>query len=174
VESYRVLNDTRVRTYLTLYLRKFADIMIQDLQFTNSVDIQELVRSIAGQIRAQCASHSPASETDYVPLPAKTKHRVNRRGIKLETPELDYDMLSEDQDDSDAEVEEVDKWNDSGILIIVKIEFNVGGNLHYKDQFEWPLHAMSEPSPETFARQVTAELGLVFQNNNNSGRRICC
>ncbi|TPX33070.1 hypothetical protein SmJEL517_g03898 [Synchytrium microbalum] len=43
--------------------------------------------------------------------------------------------------------------------IIVKLDLNVG-NLHLTDQFEWPLFATSHSSPEDFAKQLCADLGI--------------
>jgi hypothetical protein len=115
--------------------------MVDDLRFETTIDTQELVRVIAGQIRTQCASHVPTLFSEFVPRPARSKHRPNRRGINQGERKRHN---SDEQEEESNEEEEVDMWNDSGICIIVRIEFNVGGNLNYKDQFEYHLFPLSK------------------------------
>ncbi|KAJ3157440.1 hypothetical protein HDU86_003332 [Geranomyces michiganensis] len=45
------------------------------------------------------------------------------------------------------------------IRIVIKLDLNVGA-LHLRDQFEWPLFSTSAYTPEDFAKQLAADLGV--------------
>ncbi|KND02979.1 uncharacterized protein SPPG_02054 [Spizellomyces punctatus DAOM BR117] len=55
--------------------------------------------------------------------------------------------------------DEADETDYGEIRIIIKLDLHVG-TLHLRDQFEWPVFSTSSITPEEFAKQLAADLGV--------------
>ncbi|KAJ3037590.1 Snf5- protein 1 [Rhizophlyctis rosea] len=91
----------------------------------------QFVPLIAQAIREQVATYAAASDDD---APGG------------EDAELVFSNADDDEYDED-------------FRIVIKLDLHVG-SLHLRDQFEWPLYSSYTVSPEDFARQLAADLGV--------------
>ncbi|KAJ3051257.1 hypothetical protein HK097_007755 [Rhizophlyctis rosea] len=90
----------------------------------------QFIPLIASAIREQVAAYAGASDDDGAP----------------EATEEAFEQADDEEYDED-------------FRIVIKLDLHVG-SLHLKDQFEWPLYSSYTVSPEDFARQLAADLGV--------------
>ena len=157
---------------------QFAQLMVEDIYEIMPSNALNLITQIANSIRSQCQSwqnavhdeedaifgSAPVAEPKKEPIERQVEH-VDVSNNAASTTDENGD--GEKPDDSEDTVEEEDfEWR-----TVIRLDLQIG-EMHLLDQFEWPMMpttankgtdlevAKSQPTPESFARQMCAELGL--------------
>ncbi|KAJ3203939.1 Chromatin structure remodeling complex protein sfh1, partial [Dinochytrium kinnereticum] len=113
---------------------RFAEIFVEDLEL-DPYFREQFVPMIADAIQQQCEAYAGAAEYDL--HASLAEHDAGREGDVLELP------LPMDGD----------------VRILIKLDLQIG-TLHLRDQFEWPLYTPHSLTPEDFAKQLAADLGV--------------
>ncbi|KAL3896661.1 MAG: hypothetical protein SGCHY_003927 [Lobulomycetales sp.] len=147
---------TQIRTQCTSYLPAMESDAVPPRQKPRRrVNVRGVLRQSHMEEDIDPDSHS------HIPEGPKGEQRIQEEEQSIQ--EEGQRIQEEEQDQEVYRRQDAtlgDRWNDSGICVIVRVEFNVSGTSHFRDQFEWPLYAESDPTPEAFAAQVAADLGV--------------
>ncbi|KAJ3218343.1 hypothetical protein HK099_005097 [Clydaea vesicula] len=89
------------------------------------------------------------NRANLVPLIAQ---QIRTQCLNIGAAVEDDTYIEDDLDEDRSEYED--------IKIVIRLDFNIG-SMNFKDQFEWPLFGTKlPPTPEDFARQLCADIGI--------------
>ncbi|KAI8928976.1 hypothetical protein BC831DRAFT_433950 [Entophlyctis helioformis] len=122
----------------------FAQLLADDMDCPYAA---HFIQPIAEAIRKQVVEYAPVVEEDPVP-----RDEVASLLLPDQTPD--------DEPSEDAPVDDMDDFAGySDSRVVIKLDLHVG-SMYLKDQFEWPLYSSLSITPEDFARQLSADLGV--------------